>query len=266
MEIRNSPTRPQLGDSTSGRPGAGLIGTVAKVNLGNATDVESALLALDANTAAAPDAFGFVNWSGQRGDPFEIRSNYGNTITRVDDIIYVDNDSDLTGVDWRQAPGDPFEIRSNYGLTVTRNGDIYYLDWLVGGSGLTISGGQGITVVVSGSDYTVHQREPRTLETDGTTVTLDCANDNNFRLNMSASPGNRTLAVSNVSAGQKFSMLLKNGGSNTVTWWSGIIWPGGGAPTLTSTANHGDLIAFECLAAGVYLGFIVAQDLDLTGV
>jgi hypothetical protein len=196
------------------------------------------------------------------GPGFVVQVGVGSNLS----ILDIDPPPDRFGlVDWRGDTRDPFEIRSNYGLTVTRNGDIYYLDWLVGSSGLTISGGQGVTVVVSGSSYTIHQREPRTLLTDSATVTSDCTNDNNFRLNMAASPGNRTLAVSNVSVGQKFSVLLKNGGSNTVRW-SGIIWPGGGAPTLTSTASHGDLLAFECLSAGVYLGFIVAQDLDLTGV
>jgi hypothetical protein len=256
-QFSNAVKRPQLADTTSGREGALLVGTDTKLNLDNATTVEAALTSLDtfvsetdAALLTAPDLFG---WN-----------------------------------DWRNPPGDPFEIRTNYGLTVTRNGDIYYVDWLlasnitltagdgititpVGGdftieSIVTISGGQGITIVQSGQDFTVHQRESRTVLTDGATVTLDCANDNNFRLNMGASPTGRTLALSNVSVGQKFSILLKQAGSNTVTWWSGILWPGGVAPTLTSTASKGDMYAFECIASGVYLGFIVNQDFDLTGV
>lgn len=178
----------------------------------------------------------------------------------------LDDKADLVGFnDWRCLPTrDPFEIRSNYGLTVTRNGDVYVIDWLTADAGIpTVAGGQGITVVVSGSNYTIHHREARVVVTDAATVTLDCTNDNNFRVNMSASPTNRTLAVSNVSVGQKFTVLLKNTGANTVTWWSGITWPYGVPPTLTTTASNGELFGFECLSAGVYLGFIVGQEFTL---
>lgn len=57
--------------------------------------------------------------------------------------------------------------------------------------------------------------------------------------------GNRTFAVSNVSTGQAFVIIVKQGGgSNTVTWFSNIKWVGAIAPTLTTTAGRWDIFAF----------------------
>jgi len=50
-------------------------------------------------------------------------------------------------------------------------------------------------------------------------------------------------------------------GSRTVTWFSGITWAGGSAPTLTTTANKTDSFGFQQISAGVYLGFVIAQNI-----
>ena len=82
-----------------------------------------------------------------------------------------------------------------------------------------------------------------TNDTDGTTVTFDMNVSNYHRVTLG---GNRTLAVSNTTAGQAFTILLKQDttGSRTVTWFSGILWPGGTVPTLTTTANKTDVFTF----------------------
>ena len=75
--------------------------------------------------------------------------------------------------------------------------------------------------------------------------------------------GNRTLAVSNATAGQFFYIrLLQDGsGSRTVTWFSTITWAGAAAPTLTTTANRADLFAFFAKTSTTFDGFIVGQDI-----
>lgn len=227
MDLAANIRRAQLADITSGREGSALVGTDTKTGLGNATTVEAALTFLDSFAVSTSDLFGLV--------------------------------------DYRSAPGDPFEIRSNYGLRITRQGDIYFVDIGDGsaGTGLpTVSGGQGITVVITGNDNKVHVREERIVLTDASTVTLDGTNDNSFILAMAASPGNRTIAFSNFSRGQKFTLMLKNGGSNTVTWPT-IKWPGGTTPTLTSTSGRGDLFGFEKQTDDTYLGFTLGQDYTL---
>lgn len=89
---------------------------------------------------------------------------------------------------------------------------------------------------------------------DGATVTFDLATS---RRQIVTLGGNRTLALSNDADGMAFTILLKQdgGGSRTVTWWSGIKWPGGTPPTLTATGGKYDVFAFLRIASGEYIGF-----------
>jgi hypothetical protein len=82
-----------------------------------------------------------------------------------------------------------------------------------------------------------------TTDTDGTTVTFDMAASNLHSVTLG---GNRTLAVSNVAAGQSFLITLAQDetGSHTVTWWDDIKWVGATEPTLTTTASRSDIFAF----------------------
>lgn len=82
-----------------------------------------------------------------------------------------------------------------------------------------------------------------TSDTDGATVTFDMTSSNVHTVTLA---GNRTLAVSNVSTGQWFTVILRQDGtgSRTVTWWGSIVWSGGSAPTLTTTANQWDIFVF----------------------
>lgn len=76
--------------------------------------------------------------------------------------------------------------------------------------------------------------------------------------------GNRTLALSNVTTGRPFFIrLVQDGtGSRTVTWWSGIKWPGGTAPTLSTTADAIDSFMFIPISAGVYDGYFAGFGLE----
>jgi hypothetical protein len=71
------------------------------------------------------------------------------------------------------------------------------------------------------------------------------------------------LAVSNPVVGQQFAVALKQDGTGTclVTWFSGILWPAGTAPTLTATASKFDVFGFKCVSAGVYLALYSSQAL-----
>jgi len=71
---------------------------------------------------------------------------------------------------------------------------------------------------------------------NGSTATMDLTKGTYFYCTVSA--GTVTLAVSNpASSGQvsSFTLELTNGGSQTVNYMSGTKWPGGSAPTLTSS-------------------------------
>ena len=74
--------------------------------------------------------------------------------------------------------------------------------------------------------------------------------------------GATTLTVSNVPATgtvASFMLDLTNGGSAAITWWTGIKWPGGSAPTLTAAGR--DVLGFWTHNGGAtWTGVLVARD------
>lgn len=91
------------------------------------------------------------------------------------------------------------------------------------------------------------------VQTDNTSTayTINLNNGNVFDLTLT---GNCTFSFSNVPASNCTSITLylhQDGtGSRTVTWPGAVIWPGGTAPTLTTTANHVDVIVMTTVNAG----------------
>lgn len=57
--------------------------------------------------------------------------------------------------------------------------------------------------------------------------------------------GNATITMPTATAGKSFVIMLKQDGTGgrTVTW-STVVWPGGTAPTITSTASKQDIFSF----------------------
>lgn len=93
--------------------------------------------------------------------------------------------------------------------------------------------------------------------TDGVTVTFDMSVTETHLLTLG---GNRTLAVSNVRVGQKFTVRLAQDsvGGRTVTWWSTIKWS---TPTLSTGPNKVDWFGFVCTGTNSYDGFVIAQNM-----
>lgn len=71
-----------------------------------------------------------------------------------------------------------------------------------------------------------------------------------------------TLTVSNVPStgtATSFVLDLTNGGAGTITWWSGVKWAGGTAPTLTASGR--DVLSFFTHDGGTtWSGFILGKD------
>jgi hypothetical protein len=71
-----------------------------------------------------------------------------------------------------------------------------------------------------------------------------------------------TFTVSNVPTTDtviSFILELTNGGSSTITWWPGMKWTGGSAPTLT--ASGVDLLGFYTRDAGnTWRGMVLSKD------
>lgn len=104
-------------------------------------------------------------------------------------------------------------------------------------------------------------KTPIKTATDGATITFDLNASNTHTVTLG---GNRTLAISGVDIGQKFVIRLKqdSSGSRTVTWFTNINWPGGLAPTLTTTANKTDVFGFICTSGTYYYdGYVIGYNL-----
>ena len=120
-------------------------------------------------------------------------------------------------------------------------------------SGLTVT---GILVPQSAMKTPINS----TTTTGVQTVTLNLNDSNLYTITMS---GNTTLALNNPTAGQRFTIRLRQDsvGSRLVTWFSGVSWPSAINPTLTTTANKTDVFGFICTASGAYDGFILGYNI-----
>jgi hypothetical protein len=79
--------------------------------------------------------------------------------------------------------------------------------------------------------------------TDGATIAVDWNNGNTQSVTLG---GNRTFTFANPQVGARYTLLIKQDGtgSRTATWPATARWPGGVAPTLTTTASKTDWIGF----------------------
>lgn len=129
-------------------------------------------------------------------------------------------------------------------------------DYLAPPSGTAIlkaNSGGALANATAGTDYagidtaqtfTKGQRGEITGLTDGTTITPDFADSNNFSVTLG---GNRTLAnPSNIVAGQSGSFFITQDatGSRTLAYGSYYDFAGGTAPTLSTAANAVDRIDY----------------------
>jgi hypothetical protein len=97
--------------------------------------------------------------------------------------------------------------------------------------------------------FTAAQRGSISALTDGATITPDFALANNFSVTLG---GNRTLAnPTNLTAGQHGVIVITQDGtgSRTLAYGSNFKFPAGTAPTLTTTANAVDVLAYYCESA-----------------
>lgn len=97
-------------------------------------------------------------------------------------------------------------------------------------------------------------------DTDGATITFD---KNWWDYHRVVLGGNRTLAISNMAAGDRLVIDLVQDatGSRTVTWFTTIKWVWWTSPTLTTAANKVDTFWFICTSAWNYQGYIIWQNL-----
>jgi len=105
----------------------------------------------------------------------------------------------------------------------------------------------GTTVVDSTRNFTTNNitltsyTETAYSANSSTAITLTTANGTIQNITLT---GTATITMPTAAAGKSFILYLRTGaGSYTVTWTT-VKWPGGTAPTLTSTASKMDIYSF----------------------
>ena len=97
--------------------------------------------------------------------------------------------------------------------------------------------------------------------TGGGTQDIDLANGNVVTATVDTSAN--TFTFSNPPASGKcgsFTLILTNGGSQTVNWPAAVDWAGGSAPTLTTAGI--DVLTFTTVDAGtIWYGFLAGADM-----
>lgn len=132
---------------------------------------------------------------------------------------------------------------------------------------LVIQGTQ-IEEIQSGDSYNIGTNAVGTTPTfTGTKETkvamaandVDLSTGNYFTKTISTTT---TLTVSNVpttGTAVSFILDLTNGGAGTITWWTGMKWAGGTAPTLTASGR--DVLGFFTHDGGTtWSGFLLGKD------
>ena len=118
----------------------------------------------------------------------------------------------------------------------------------------------GFARLVGGNDFTGAQSVNFTTLTDATTISTDASASNHFYVTLA---GNRTLAnPTNLRDGVILNWWIKQDatGSRTLAYGSMFKWPGGTAPTLTTTANAVDLIVAQYHASTGILAAVITKD------
>jgi hypothetical protein len=119
----------------------------------------------------------------------------------------------------------------------------------------------GTTAVIEAPTINSGYTEEVATANTGTAYTIDLAGGSVQALTLT---GNVTFTFPTVTAGRSFLMVLRQDatGGRTVTWPSvtnPVRWPGGTAPTITSTASRTDLYGFTADGTRWY-GRTIAQN------
>ena len=153
----------------------------------------------------------------------------------------------------RNIQGVAFDGTANI-TVVTAGSGISVTGTAVANTGvLSVNGSAGaitnVAVTNAAQSFTAAQRGSYVTLTDAATVAIDLSLSNNYQVTLG---GNRTIgAPTNVVAGQSGVIRLVQDatGSRTASWNSAFKFPGGTAPTLTTTANAVDLVAYHVESA-----------------
>ena len=127
---------------------------------------------------------------------------------------------------------------------------------------ITDNGATTTNNITVGTTTTSGVLTPLVSGSGAASVTFDLSTASTFTYTIDETT---TLALSNVTAGQKFMVRIKQDttGSRGVNWFSTVYWAEGGtAPTLTASGLYSDVFGFLCTTSGYYDGFVIGQNIS----
>ena len=95
------------------------------------------------------------------------------------------------------------------------------------------------------------------------TLTLDVSTAGIFYVSLNADVTTLTISNTQSTGASAFTLVFTADGTpRSVTWGGSILWPGGLAPSLTSTNGKEDIFSFMTLDGGTtWMGFVGGQNL-----
>lgn len=125
--------------------------------------------------------------------------------------------------------------------------------WLTG-DGTTYIGNN--LALVAGQAYVTL---PTTHTPTGTTQTIDWDDGNVQVMDLGSASGNVTVTLSDGASGGSYLLLVIQGATaRTITWPASVAWPGGTAPTISTTDDDEDMVSLNFIGSTYYGTF--AQD------
>lgn len=219
--------------STGGGGGGGTGDMLSTNNLSDVSNAGTSRTNLGLGTAATKASGDFLQVANNLSDitASTARTNLGLGTAAVQNVgVFAQVANNLSDVTASTA-------RTNLGLTSLATA--------------SVSGGPGITASVAANVLTVSSLNPF-LSGDGKPYNLAISNQYYTVI----TSGNYALSLTGGTTGQAFRIkIIQDGtGNRTVSWWSGISWPGGTVPTLSSGIGKADWFTFIQTGASTYDG------------
>lgn len=136
-----------------------------------------------------------------------------------------------------------FPSNPSVGQQSTQNGRTYQWSgyaWEIVASGVSLDASQITSGTVAVARLPTVLEQTVTGGNTGTAVTLSLASGSVQTWTLT---GNCTFTMPTATAGASLTIVLTQGGTNTATF-TGVLWSGGTAPTITATANKRDVLVF----------------------
>jgi hypothetical protein len=236
-----SSTKLQYNPSTGALTATGFAGSGASLTALNASNISSGTLAVayggtGLTSTPANGALDIGNGTGFTRTT--LTAGTGISITNTSGAISIAN----TGLATYPGAGIANSTGSAWGTSYTTSGT---------GTVVALATTPSLTNPTV-TNYTETQYSANT----STALTIALTNGTVQNLTLT---GNATLTMPTVGAGKSFILILKTGAGSYSVTWSTVAWPGGTAPTITSTASRQDIYSFFSDGTNWY-GVIVGQN------